>query len=317
MASSSSAEAPIRKVLLVGANGTVGSVILEGLVQARCFDVSVLRRSNSSSSGTAAGIADVTVSPQLGLDELVAAIAGHDAVVAAFPLKDVDQHLRLVEAAFRAGVRRYIPADYGSCDAASPQAQAHLKLYRDKTAVRDKCEELASRNPSGPFSWTSIICGHFFDYGLRDGLLHVDLDAHTAQILDAGDIKASASTLRRVAESVVAVLQRPRQTRNRAVYVQSFCPTQLEILASLERATGRKWHTQHLDSNAFLERESRRLAAGDHDAIEGIVFVLGTVDADWTRRDGFAMELLGLEDENLDDVVAAVVAEHAKEKASS
>lgn len=315
MATSSSAEAPIRKVLLVGANGTVGSVILKGLVQARCFDVSVLRRSNSTSSGTAAGIADVPVSPELGLEELVTAVSGHDAVVAAFPLKDLGQHLRLVEAAFRAGVRRYIPADYGSCDAASPQAQAHLKLYREKTAVRKRCEEFASQTPSGPFTWTSIICGHFFDYGLRDGLLHFDLDAQKAQILDAGDIKASTSTLRRVAESVVAVLQRPQQTRNRAVYVQSFCPTQLEILASLERATGSKWHTQHLDSNAFLERESRRLAAGDEEAIEEIVFVLGTVDADWTRRDGFAMELLGLEDEKLDDVVAAVVAEHAKAKA--
>ena len=316
MAPPSSAEAPIRKVLLVGANGSLGSVILDGLVQARCFDVSVLRRSNSTSSGTPAGVTSVSVSPELGLDELVAAVSGHDAVIAAFPLKDLGQHLRLVEAASRAGVRRYIPADYGSCDAASPQAQAHLQLYRDKTTVRAKCEELAAQAPSGPFSWTSIICGHFFDYGLRDGLLHFDLDAHKAQILDAGDIKASASTLRRVAESVVAVLQRPDQTRNRAVYVQSFCPTQLEILASLERATGSKWQTQHYDSNAFLERESRRLASGDQEALEEIVFVLGTVDADWTRRDGFAMELLGLKEEKLDDVVAAVVAEHAKAKAS-
>ena len=38
--------------------------------------------------------------------------------------------------------------------------------------------------------------------------------------------------------------------------------------------------------------------------------MLGTVDADWTTRDGFAMELLGLQDEKLDDVVAAVVAKH-------
>jgi hypothetical protein len=223
--------------------------------------------------------------------------------------------MRLVEAAFNAGVRRYIPADYGSCDAASPQAQHHLKLYRDKTAVRVRCEELAARaaadsTGTSPFTWTSIICGHFFDYGLRSGLLHFNIDTEKAQILDAGDVKASASTLRRVGETVVRVLQRHESTSNRAVYVQSFCPTQLEILASLERATGHKWHTQHLDSNAFLDRESRRLADGDHEAVEEIVFVLGTVDADWTRKDGYAMELLGLEDENLDEVICEVLAAH-------
>lgn len=305
---------PIKKVCLIGANGTVGSVITKELVKAGCFDVSVLRRSNSSSPSPA-GVTEIPISPALGLEELTKSLAGQDAVVAAFPLKDVSEHLRLAEAAFNAGVLRYIPADYGSCDAASPQAQHHLKLYRDKTAVRVKCEELADKaaaDPTGasPFTWTSIICGHFFDYGLRSGLLHFDIDTERAQILDAGDIKASASTLRRVGESVVRVLQRQEATRNRAVYVQSFCPTQLEILASLERATGNKWHTQHLDSNAFLERETKRLAAGDHEAIEEIVFVLGTVDADWTRKDGYAMELLGLEDENLDEVICEVLAAH-------
>lgn len=305
---------------MVGANGTVGSVILKELVQAGCFDVSILRRSNSSSPSPA-GVKEIPISPDLGLEELTKAISGQDAVVAAFPLKDASEHMRLVEAAYRSGVRRYIPADYGSCDAGSAQAQHHLKLYRDKTAVRVKCEELAelaAQDATGanPFTWTSIICGHFFDFGLRSGLLHFDISAEKAQILDNGDIKASASTLRRVGESVVRVLQRHEVTRNRAVYVQSFCPTQLEILASLERATGTKWHTQHFDSNAYLERESKKLAEGDHEAVEEIVFVLGTVDADWTRKDGYAMDLLGLEDENMDKVIADVVAAHKKDQAS-
>ena len=302
--------ASIKKVCLVGANGTVGTAILQQLVAAPSFHVSVIRRSNSKSP-PAIGAADITVSPDLSLEELTHALTGQDAVVAAFPLKDVGEHMRLVEAAFKAGVKRYIPADYGSCDAASPQAQHHLKLYRDKTAVRERCEQLAAQATDAlPFTWTSIICGHFFDYGLRSGLLHVDIGAERAQILDAGNIKASASTLRRVGESVVRVLQRPDGTKNRAVYVQSFCPTQLELVAALERATGTKWHTQHLDSNAFLNVESKKLEAGDHDATEEIVFVLGTVDADWTRKEGFAMDLLGLQDEDLDKVVSEVVAAH-------
>ncbi|GAO17991.1 uncharacterized protein UV8b_07713 [Ustilaginoidea virens] len=302
---------PIKNVCLVGANGTVGSVIVKALVDAGTFRVSVLRRANSSSP-VPAGVSEVAVSPALNLDELTQALAGQDAVIASFPLHDVSQHMRLAEAAYAADVARYIPADFGSCDAAAPQPQHHLQLYRDKTAVRARCEALAdAAGPAGkPFTWTSIVCGHFFDFGLRSGLLHFDLDKQRAQMLDGGGIRASASTLGRVAEAVVRVLQRPRVTANRAVYVQSFCATQLEVLASLERATATKWHTEQLDSNAYLERESRKVASGDRRAVEEVVFVLGTVDADWTRKEGFAMELLGLEDENLDEVVARVVAEH-------
>ncbi|EPE27845.1 NAD(P)-binding Rossmann-fold containing protein [Glarea lozoyensis ATCC 20868] len=185
-------------------------------------------------------------------------------------------------------------------------------MYGKKIRLRRKLEELADKaiSEDNPFTWTSIVNGHFFDYGLEDGLLHFNLDTHVAQLLDGGSIRASTSTLPRVAEAVVRVLQRPNETRNRAIYVQSFCPTQLEILAALERATGTQWRTEHIDSKAYLEENSKLLATDYHKASFGIVFVLGTTDADWTQREGFAMELLGLKDENLDDVVAAVVAKN-------
>ncbi|KAG6001658.1 hypothetical protein E4U43_001268 [Claviceps pusilla] len=305
----------LQNVCLVGANGTLGTAITKALVSSSSsstFTISILRRQTSASPPAPAGVTEIPVSPSLTLAELTTALQGQHAVIAAFPLTDVTQHLRLVQAAHDAGVSRYIPADYGSCDAASPRPQQYLQLYRDKTAVRARCEELAAASPGACFSWTSIICGHFFDHGLEDGLLHFDLAEQTALILDTGRVRASTSTLSRVADAVVRVLQHPDQaaTRNRALYIQSFCPSQLEILAALERATGRTWKTQHVDSADFLETASTRLAEGNKAAVEDIVFVLGTVDADWRGRDGFAMELLGLEDEDLDAVVARVVREH-------
>lgn len=306
----------MQKVLLVGANGSLGSVILDGLVQAN-FKVTVLLRSNSSSEPAhSASIQKVSVSPEMELDELTAAAAGHDAVIAAFPVKDVNQHLRLAEAAYRAGVKRYIPADYGSCDAGSAQAQRHLQLYRDKHAIQLKCEQLAGEAAANnsSFTWTSIVCGHFFDWGLHHNLFHLDLDKHTAMILDAGDTKASASTLSRVMETVVRVLQRPDVTQNRFVFVQSFCPTGLEVVAALERATGAVWKKEQVDSNSFLARNQARLDSGDTHAVHDIVLILGNVNADWTLREEFAMDLLGLQDENLDDVVKRVVAEHEQKK---
>lgn len=303
----------ITKVLLVGANGTLGSALLTALVEAECFEVSILLRSVDPpprADMAAAAPRVVVVSPSMNVDELVTACTGQDAVIAAFQIHDISHHLNLAEASFMAGVRRFIPADFGSCESWNPVAQRYFPMYGKKTVLRNKYQELAQRaiDQGKPFTWTSIVNGHFFDYGLEDKLLHFDLDTHVARILDGGNIRASSSTLRRVSEAVVRVLQRYDETRNRALYIQSFCPTQLEVLAALERATGTKWRTEHLESKQYLEENSQLLATDYHKASFSIVFVLGTMDADWTRRDGFAMELLGLEDEDLDHVVAAVVA---------
>lgn len=314
-------QTPIKKVCLVGANGTLGSVLLNGLIEANCFEISILQRTTSSSAATPldSSITRIRIAPELSVEDLTTALAGQDAVIAAFPLGEGDQHLRLAEAAFQAGVRRFIPADFGSCDAGDAEPQKYLPLYRKKTAVRDKCEALAAKaaQDGGAFSWTTLVCGHFFDHGLRHGLLHFNFATRTAQILDGGNIRASTSTLRRIAEATVRILQRPEQTRNRALYIQSFNPTQLEIVAALEKAMGEPWHRQHVDSKPYLEDAQKRLQSDDDEAvliaIEDIVFVLGALDADWTKRDGFAMELLGLEDEKLEDVVAQVVAAYRAE----
>ncbi|KAK7423824.1 hypothetical protein QQZ08_008867 [Neonectria magnoliae] len=303
----------LNKVCLVGGNGNLGTVLLNGLVNAGDFTVSVAKRASSKSTPAHAdSITQITIPDDMSLDGLTAALRGQDAVIACFPLVDVSQHLRLAEAASRAGVKRFVPADFGSCDAASPNARRLLKLYRDKDLVRRRCEELAAENAG--FTWTALVCGHFFDFGVHDGLLHFDLERHTADILDDGSVRASASTLRRVAEGTVAALRRPEPTRNRTLYIQSFCRSQPEVLAALERATGTTWTRRTVDSRAYVAEAARKLEAEwTKPVMEEIVFVLGALEADWTKEEGFAMELLGLEDEDLDQVVAEVVAGMGKQ----
>ncbi|KAH8670574.1 hypothetical protein BGZ61DRAFT_497717 [Ilyonectria robusta] len=301
------------KVCLVGGNGNLGTILLDGLVAAGDFTVTVAKRTSSKSAPAhASSIEQITIPDDMSVAGLADALRGQDVVIASFPLVDVNQHLRLVEAAALAGVKRFVPADFGSCDAASPNARRLLKLYRDKDLVRQKCEEIAAANEA--FSWTALVCGHFFDYGVHDGLLHFDLENKTADILDDGSVRASASTLRRVAEGTVAALRRPEPTRNRTLYIQSFCRSQPEVLAALERVTGVTWTRRTIDSKAYIEEASRKLdVEWTKHTMEEIVFVLGALEADWTKEEGFAMELLGLEDEDLDQVVAEVVAGMGKQ----
>ncbi|KAF5023179.1 hypothetical protein F66182_4760 [Fusarium sp. NRRL 66182] len=123
----------LKKVLLVGANGTLGTQLLEGLVKADSFDISVARRASSTSTPAHGSI--VTIPDDFSVQGLIPVLSGQDVVIASFPLTDVNQHLRLAEASAKAGVLRFIPADFGSCDAQSDEAKRLLKLYRDKDLV--------------------------------------------------------------------------------------------------------------------------------------------------------------------------------------
>ncbi|PFH56261.1 hypothetical protein XA68_16827 [Ophiocordyceps unilateralis] len=304
---------PLRRVCLVGANGFLGSVILRQLLDSGDgFQISVLRRTNSRSSGPGQGVREISVSPELKTEEVTRAFTGQDAVVVVFPVRDVALHLRLAEAACRAGVQRFIPADFGS-DSADESAQLRLGLFRDKTKVRKRCEELAAEKETN-FSWTSIVCGLFFDDGIREGYQLFDLDRRHARLLDGGTAHISTSTVSRTASATVATLLNPVPTRNRIIYVQSFCPSQLETLAELERVTGAKWSTETLHARAFLDEQQRKLEAGDlsaekHVAVAGpVISMLSAVDWPARKRGATGGELLALPDEVLSDVVAEAVA---------
>jgi len=310
----------IKTVALIGASGHLGSAILHALVSAGQFEVTVVRRQSSTytpppSLSSNPQVIAKTVDDDLSLESLKTALAGQDAVVVSMRFSQPSHHHRIAEAALAVCARRIIPADYGSCDSASRRAQELVPLYKHKAGVRRKLQELvASAKPSGsPFSWTGFVCGHFFDWGLREGFLHFDLKTGAADILDGGKYRSSTATLARVAEAVVLVLERDEDERlkNKVLYIQSFCVSQLDVLASLERATGEKWNVRYLESGSFIEEHRIKADAGDKEAVEDLVFALGALDGNWEEREGFAMDLLGLENESLDDTVKRVVESQA------
>ncbi|KAL2877094.1 hypothetical protein SGCOL_007716 [Colletotrichum sp. CLE4] len=299
-----------KSVLLVGANGTLGAKILDSLVAAKSFKLSTLKRAGSKStiSYPADQVQVIEVDNDLSYEGLKKAFTGQEVVIVSFRLRDLDQHLRIAEAASAAGVKHFMPADFGSIDADNPRARELIPLYRWKRAVRQKAQELADKNPD--FAWTGIVCGHFFDWGVKEGFLHAYLDTKKIDVIDGGDIKASVATLPRVGEAVVRILNLgvTEVTKNKTLFIQSFCITQNELLQSLEKATGAKWTVKKVESERFIAEHKVKADAGDAEAIEDLVFAVGQLDANWTKRDDFAMKTLELEDEDLDTVIADVVA---------
>ena len=298
----------IIKVALIGANGRLGPAILNTLLSAGTFTVTVLSRSSSKSTyPDLVHVAHISDDPPF--QEFVDVLRGQDALVVTFAGSNSDLQIRLADAAAQAGVKRFMPADFGSCDSSSPRALDLVPIYRAKQKVRQHLQHLVTSG-SG-LSWTSLVCGHFFDYGLKSGLLGFDLNAHQARIFDGGDVKWSTTIIGRIGAAVVRVLQCEDETKNRMLYIQSFCISQNDALKSLERITGRDWQVTHMESEKSI-REIKGTLDKDplnDDALEEMVSVLGLVDSNWEAKDDFANPLLGLEVEDLDQVIKTVVNE--------
>jgi nucleoside-diphosphate-sugar epimerase len=300
----------ITNVALIGASGTLGPSVLAALKAHPTFTPYVLNRQISKSIYPKTRV--ITVPDDLDVDAVATLLKENaiDALVMTIAGSYVEQQKQLIDACFRADVKRVIPAEFGSCDSADEKTNELLPLMAGKKQVREYLMETCARErpgTSGKMTWTSLVTGHFFDWGLGCGLLKFDVRARKAYVQDGGDVKFSASNLDFIAKAVVRVLERKEETRDKLLYVHSHYVTQNEVLAALEKATGKRFEVVGQSSKEGLEVAGRKMMGGDKEATEEVVSVQGIVASDWMGKEGFANGVLGLEEEDLDEVVQRVV----------
>jgi hypothetical protein len=340
MSSSTSADqhVPLKSIALLGATSRIGPCILIALLKLPSSPkVIILQRSSSKSDPVAqlttsadelppdfrqrlhvAHIAD-----DFPKEELIATFKQHDvdAVVSAVSGTQTELQKRVADACVSDGVkvRRYIPADYGSCDSQSEHAQGLVPIFKNKSVLRAYLMELVKQQASSgadpAFSWTSIVCGHFFD--MDPLFMHIDLTGRKLGVFDDGNAKFSCSTLAQVGRGVATVLDQVADPAldgknvNKVIYIQSLSTTQNALLSSLEKVTGQKWSAEKFDSDSFVKSKTSDRDGDNeekkHEAISDLVWWLGTVEADWTVKREFGNKWLGLPDEELDQVVEALV----------
>lgn len=302
----------IQNVALIGASGTLGPSVLAALKAYPEFVPYVLNRHSSKSVYPKTHV--ITVPDDLNVAGVTKLLKEKsiDAVVMTIAGSYVDEQKNLIDASFDAGVKRIIPAEFGSCDSADDETNRILPLMEGKKRVREYLVEKCSQEREGDvgkMTWTSLVTGHFFDYGLTGGLLKFDVRNRKAYFLDGGDIKFSASNLPFIADAVVKILEKEHETENKLLYVHSHYVTQKEVLSALEKATGEKFEVKEEASKELLAESRPRMLGGDKEATEEVVAVHGLVASDWSKKEGFANELLGLKEEKLDDVIPRVVKE--------
>ncbi|KAM0517646.1 hypothetical protein ACHAPE_004618 [Trichoderma viride] len=257
----------VKKVIVVGAGGYLNPIVISSL-QSHGFSVSVLVRDASNvvpPAGTTVHRTDYSES------SLLLAFKGQDAVVNTITMPDFEEQKKMIDVAVLAGVKRFIPAEFG-IDTSKEETVEIMTFLKVKPRIIQYLRSIQDQ-----ITWTGIITGPFFDWSLRQGFFSFNVPSRTAYIHQPGyhTHRFSWSNLANVAEAVAHVLffKNFAIVDNRYVHVRSFNASQDEISKSLISATKRmdiargqahtEWKVIDVDLEEKVLEARNKLAQGD------------------------------------------------------
>ncbi|RDW67246.1 aromatic alcohol reductase [Aspergillus mulundensis] len=300
---------PYRNILLIGGGGSLGTILLHSLLSEPTFTVTVLTRHTSTSlrSIRATGAKTLTVDATYPESDLVAAFKGQDAIVNAITSFSVSQQRKFIDAAVAAGVKRYVPSEYG-LDNNDARARGLSPVFKEKGQVQDY---LRSKEDSG-LSWTAVACGMWIGWSLRNNFLGLDYANRTMTLTDDGLGLFSTTTLANTALALNRILLSPGATANQIVFLSDFATSQAELVETIERVTGEKWKRKTLNTTEAIPALTEAWNKGDAAAGYGLInlgFTKGEYSGHFEGRYEIRNEELGLPGKDLEGVVREALAE--------
>lgn len=292
--------AELKNVLIIGAGGNLGPFILEAVSSDSYFTVSVLSRKGSSSTFPS-NIKVHRVDDSYPEEELLTAFKGQDAIVLLLPPNEVEIQKRVVDAAIKAGVKRLVPGEFGG-DTSNQKVIEQVPVFKGKQEVT---QYLQSKEDTG-LSWTAVINGAFFDWGLKTSFLGFDIGARKVTIYNDGNVPLPSTLLSTVGAAVASLLKHPSLTANKNIYLSDYKFTQNELLAELEKATGGdKWEVSHRTAEETRATGYEKLGKHDYSGIADLIIasVYGPDFVDYTADHELAHEQLELPKPDPIDVV--------------
>jgi len=137
-----------------------------------------------------------------------------------------------------------------------------------------------------------------------------DLKEHKATIFNNGNDAWSTTTLATIGLAVKNAMLIPEETANKYMFIDSFTVSQNQVLASLEKATGKKWEVAHVDAEEEKEIGLEKMSKGDFSGAMELIRYINCVDGhggNYALYEESANELLSLPKEILDEVVEEIV----------
>ncbi|KAM0145526.1 hypothetical protein ACHAPG_011579 [Botrytis cinerea] len=291
----------LKNVAIVGASGNFGGLVLPELLKVDLNLTAVIRETSKATFPSGVQVAKSDFS----LKSLTGIFVDKDAVISILPIAALADQGMLIEAAIAAGVKRFIPSEYGS-DSTNPDMIAAVPLFEGK---KRHLELLASKEDV--ISWTALITGPFFDWTFFLGLTGFDASTKTVTLVDSGRTPFSASTSTQISRALISVLKHAGETSNKMVFVESFTTTQLDVLTAVEKVTGQKWNVVEAKSEDIRVAGFQKMSEGNYVEGGGLLIqaaVLGkeALENHSHVKGGIWNDRLGLKTESVEDVVELI-----------
>ena len=146
--------------------------------------------------------------------------------------------------------------------------------------------------------------------GLEDGLLGFDLKSKTATIYGPGTAPTNFTLLATTGLATAAILDKPAETANRYVFINSFRTTQNDILSALQTVTHQEWKVQHTTCEEQSRSGKEKLDKGEWSGIGQAIMGASYSGGEYDFAEGRVLdnELLGLPmDEDLERTVERIL----------
>ena len=287
-----------KNVIIIGAGGNLGPSILKAFLSSS-FNTSILSREGSNSTFPS-GV-NVIRANYDDPESLKKAFQGQDVVISLVGGNALGDQNKLIDASIAAGVKRFFPSEFGS-DTPNPRAREVVPIFSAKIGA---VAYLKSKESA--ISWTSVITGPFFDWGLKVGFLGFNLQDKTFTVVDSGDVTFSTSNLLWIGKALVAALEKAEETKNQYVYVSEFQLSQNELLKLAEKVSGEKFTVKKTTFKEHTALGNKLLSEGNHAGVGPLIqsITFGDEGLGDISKNGLWNEKLGLKADSLEDSIKA------------
>lgn len=231
---------------------------------------------------------------------MTAALQGVDGLVSTVAGAAIESQALLIDAAVAAGVKRFIPSDFGSVTT-SPKL-ATLPHYGSMFKVRKHLQDKAD---AGQLTWSVLRPGAFLEFLFGHPTL-LDYANHRATIYDDGDNRLSSTSQVNIGKAIVEIFRQPEATKNRILRTSEVILTQnqlLQIAKQLQPDVA--WETSSIQTSVLLKQGLAAIEAGDYSMPTVLKLVAGTAlagDVYGAAYDETDNQLLGVREMTADEL---------------
>ncbi|KAL5514229.1 hypothetical protein ACEPAG_2317 [Sanghuangporus baumii] len=238
-----------QSVLIIGATGATGSSIVNGLLENGNFVVIAGTRPSSASKPQAEALKSRGVEIRIidlenwTVDQIAESLKGVDTVISTILYTEILRQKLLADACKKAGVKRFVPDDWGTAC-----VRGVRQLYDEKLAIRDYAKDIGINYTFIDVGWWMQITPPFIDIKFPSSVMKKAMMSR----IGSGDVKCAVTDNRDIGKFVARIISDDR-TLNQYVFCWTQEVTLNETIALAERVSGSAIDVESVSTNEMAK----------------------------------------------------------------